>query len=630
MYPIKQSTAITVAFFAHDVNGDAVTGLTDGSFTKRISKNGAAFGAMTVTITEMENGWYSMPLSTSHSDTLGLLTVVFTNAGAKQVNLQWRVEANVLDDLATAANLATVDTVVDGIQTDLDNGADGLGAIKGDTAAILTDTNELQTDDVPGLIAALNDPTSAAIADAVWDEAAAGHVAAGSMGAQLGTDVDAILADTNELQTDDVPGLIAALNDPTSAAIADAVWDEVLTSATHDIGFSAGQRLRLLILSGDVAQAGSTANTIVLAATASATDNIYNENIISIVGGTGAGQTRQITKYTGADTTATVDRDWEVTPDNTSVYEILPFNGVFLTGSGLAVAAAATSITLDATASATDDTYNGSVIIISAGTGAGQARIITAYNGTTKVATTTPAWVTTPNTTSVYKILPVGRTIVETFTDNAITAAALATDAVQEIRTEIDSNSTQLAAIVADTNELQTDDVPGLIAALPTAAENRAEMDSNSTQLAAIVADTNELQTDDYPTSIAAVQTTVDAIETDTQDIQSRLPAALVTGRMSSDAVAISGSTDAADKLEASAETMETGAAAAGTLSTTQMTTNLTEATDDHYNGRIIVWTSGVLLRQATDITDYDGTNKLLTFTAVTEAPTATDTFVII
>ena len=34
------------------------------------------------------------------------------------------------------------------------------------------------------------------------------------------------------------------------------------------------------------------------------------------------------------------------------------------------------------------------------------------------------------------------------------------------IRSEIDSNSTQLAAIVADTNELQTDDIPGLIAAL--------------------------------------------------------------------------------------------------------------------------------------------------------------------
>jgi len=41
------------------------------------------------------------------------------------------------------ALVTTVDTVVDGIQTDLDNGTDGLGAIKTDTAAILVDTAEI-------------------------------------------------------------------------------------------------------------------------------------------------------------------------------------------------------------------------------------------------------------------------------------------------------------------------------------------------------------------------------------------------------------------------------------------------------------------------------------------------------
>lgn len=261
------------------------------------------------------------------------------------------------------------------------------------------------------------------------------------------------------------------------------------------------------------------------------------------------------------------------------------------------------------------------------------------------------------------------------------TAVGFSTHTAADVRTEMDSNSTQLAAIVADTNELQTDDVPGLIAALndptaatiadavwdeakaghvgvgsfgeevqahalsseisalndPTAAAIRAEIDSNSTQLAAIVADTNELQTDwanggrlDLILDARAAQTTADAIETDTQDIQSRLPAALVGGRMDSDVSAISTSTDAADKLEASAETIETGAAQTGTLSTTQMTTNLTEATDDHYIGRVIIWTSGVLLRQATDITDYDGASKMLTYTAVTEAPSNGDTFIIV
>jgi hypothetical protein len=86
----------------------------------------------------------------------------------------------------------------------------------------------------------------------------------------------------------------------------------------------------------------------------------------------------------------------------------------------------------------------------------------------------------------------------------------------------------------------------------------------------------------------------------------------------------------AAAKLAASAGTIVTGQAAAGTLSTTQMTTNLTEDTNDHYNGRVVIWTSGALSTQASAITDYDGAGKMLTFTAVTEAPTAGDGFVIV
>lgn len=42
--------------------------------------------------------------------------------------------------VSVSADIATIDTVVDGIQTDLSNGTDGLGAIKTDTAAILADT----------------------------------------------------------------------------------------------------------------------------------------------------------------------------------------------------------------------------------------------------------------------------------------------------------------------------------------------------------------------------------------------------------------------------------------------------------------------------------------------------------
>lgn len=122
----------------------------------------------------------------------------------------------------------------------------------------------------------------------------------------------------------------------------------------------------------------------------------------------------------------------------------------------------------------------------------------------------------------------------------------------------------------------------------------------------------------------------VDNLNATISSIVALLPAALVGGRMSSNVGSISTSTDAADKLEASTETIEIGVAIAGTLTTVAMTTNLTETTNDHYNGRTIIWTSGVLLRQATAIESYNGTSKKLTYTAVTDSPSIGDGFIIV
>jgi len=78
---------------------------------------------------------------------------------------------------------------------------------------------------------------------------------------------------------------------------------------------------------------------------------------------------------------------------------------------------------------------------------------------------------------------------------------AVVTDATgTNVAVDINAVKAETVLIVADTNELQTDDYPTSIAAIKA-------------ETALIVADTNELQTDDYPTSIAAVQTTADAIE---------------------------------------------------------------------------------------------------------------------
>lgn len=73
--------------------------------------------------------------------------------------------------------------------------------------------------------------------------------------------------------------------------------------------------------------------------------------------------------------------------------------------SGTAQAGGATSITLDAGASAVDDFYNDTIgVYITGGTGAGQFRVITDYVGATKVATV-DAWITVPDNTSTFALL---------------------------------------------------------------------------------------------------------------------------------------------------------------------------------------------------------------------------------
>lgn len=69
----------------------------------------------------------------------------------------------------------------------------------------------------------------------------------------------------------------------------------------------------------------ATAGTITLAATASTENDFFNDDLIFILSGLGAGQSRIITDYVGGATQqATVGRSWTITPDNTSGYMILP------------------------------------------------------------------------------------------------------------------------------------------------------------------------------------------------------------------------------------------------------------------------------------------------------------------
>src|SRR6185295_19906933 len=158
-------------------------------------------------------------------------------------------------------------------------------------------------------------------------------------------------------------------------------------------------------LTTGTAQAGA-ANTITLAAGASATDGLYDPGLIIIRSGTGAGQCRTITQYTGSTKVAAVDRDWRTNPDNTSVYVIIATPNLESTNEGLATGGGASTITLNANASAVDNFYNGQYAVLRSGTGQDQVRRITGYVGATKVATVASAWATNPAAGTGYAIWP--------------------------------------------------------------------------------------------------------------------------------------------------------------------------------------------------------------------------------
>lgn len=88
---------------------------------------------------------------------------------------------------------------------------------------------------------------------------------------------------------------------------------------------------------------------------------------------------------------------------------------------------------------------------------------------------------------------------------------------------------------------------------------------------------------------------------------------------------------DQEGKRSKAAATMVLGTVVAdGGNSTTQFKVDLTEVTNDHYNGRIVIFLDGALAKQATDITDYDGTNKIIIVTAMTDIPAEGNTFIIV
>ena len=110
------------------------------------------------------------------------------------------------------------------------------------------------------------------------------------------------------------------------AQVADAVWDEILTKATHNIGQSGGKRLRQLaaFVGADATINDATPTSTSFITTLTSTiDDFYNDQCITVTDDTYLiGQSRVVSAYNGTTKEITVDEGFSQAPLNGSDFII--------------------------------------------------------------------------------------------------------------------------------------------------------------------------------------------------------------------------------------------------------------------------------------------------------------------
>lgn len=392
--------------------------------------------------------------------------------------------------------------------------------------------------------------TAAAIADAVLDEALSGHTTAGTLGkaiADIETDVTAILDDTGtsgvvvasgsksgytisgtittldaldtaqDAQHSTTQSAIASLSIPTAAQNADAVLREAL--ADHDsVSGSLAEGVSAILADTNELQTDDIPTTLATIASYIDTEVAAIKAVTDNLPDSGA-----LTSIAQASALATVD---------TNVDTILArLQGIVLEAGTIGATGNDTTHVHIPTFTYGDDEINNYLLVIyDASEDEYHARYIEDWVNTSKLATVATLPFTPQASTDGYFLIPFRQDVTGGAGLDAAGVRAAVGLASANLDTQLGSIQTDATAILADTDELQTNQGDWATAtgfSTHSAADVRIEMDSNSTQLAAIVADTNELQTDDTPTALASIAsqiTTVDGVADAIKAVTDNLP----------------------------------------------------------------------------------------------------------
>lgn len=494
---LKQSTAATIVLgpFIDDTDGKtAETGLTIAQADVRLSKAGGAFAQKgdASSATHMEFGYYSVPLSTADTGTLGPLKVCVSEAGALPVFADYTVlAANVYDSLIGGGDLLSVDV-------------SQFGNANGTFASGRPEVNTTHAAGTAWNSGAIGATTLAA------DTLTAAKVAS-DVGTEIGTAVWATAARTLTAGTNIVLAKgtgVTGFNDLDAAGVRGAVG---LASANLDT------------------QIGTLATASALATVDTVVDAILVDTDSTIPGTLAT----LATAANLATVAGYVDTEIGTLLTNLATVDTV-VDAIKAKTDNLPAAPAAVSDipTAGAVADAVwDEALSGHL-------GAGSTG-----NALNAAGSAGDPWST------------------------ALPGAYGAGSAGYIIGTNLDAQVSTAGGGL---------DAAGVRTALGMASANL------DTQLGAISTKVDAVD-DLVDTEVAAIKTVVDAIEVDTQDIQSRIPAALVSGRMDASVGAMAADTVTASALAADAVTeIQSGLATAAALTTVDTVVDAIQAKTDN------------------------------------------------
>mgnify|MGYP003440101650 FL=1 len=614
---------------------DHVSALTGATPSISISKNGGAFAAASGAITELANGWYSWAGNATDRNTNGELVVhvtatgadpfdgkieivpwdPFDSAGLGLSNLNATVSSRAApgDAMTLSANAVSATAIASGAITAAKFAADAIDAtaLAASAAneirdAILTDATRFAGANIDAAVSSR--ATNAGAAAAVWDEARAGHVTAGTFGqgvasvvgsvgsvatggivagsfaadaidsAALATTAvneirDSILSDSTPFQGARIDAAVSSR--ATNAGAAAAVWDEV--RASHVTAGTFGQGVASVqgnvtgstasIGAGGIAAAAFAASAIDSAALATSAVNEIRDSILS-----------DSTPFQGARIDATISSRASQTSLDPVIAAVIEHTFTVGTGS--------TTTVVNTDATQATGFFDGMVVVIRHSTG-NVARAVTSYNTTNGAFTVSTLPFTPTNGDTFYVLGNVASSA------TSLTVGAIVNGVWDEARASHTTAGTfgQGAASVQG-------NVTGSVASVGAGGIAAAAFAANAIDSSAL--------------ATSAVNEIRDSILSDSTPFQG----ARIDGTITSRASQTSVDTVSAALVEASL-TVGTGS------STTVVNTNATQATG-FYDGMIIVFRNAAG-NVARAVTSYSTTNGAFTVDALPFTPSNGD-----